>query len=148
VISAAQLAAMALSLLGAAVIMSALLALALWWRNRHHDAQALLECSGVSHQIETECRALLEAHPARSRPALELHAHSHGGYPEAARTVHVRPIAPSKAEMLAPRASAQAAADEHQRTSQVVTNPYPAGSRKAIVWATFYLDAQMTGRVA
>lgn len=137
--SAAQLAAMALSLLGAAVIMSCLLAIGLWWRNRHHDAQALLECSGVNFEIETACRALLESCPPKPAPPLAM---VDGGYQ--GRRVHVRPITPSKAEMIALRASAQAAAEEHQRTGIAVTNPYPAGSRKAIVWATFYLDAKMS----
>jgi hypothetical protein len=65
-VSAAQLAAMALSLLGAAVIMSALMAFALWWHNRMHDAQSLLECSAVTHGIENQCRELLESHPPRN----------------------------------------------------------------------------------
>jgi hypothetical protein len=53
-------------------------------------------------------------------------------------------VAVSRSEITSIKADAHRAAAVLLCTGQAVPNPHKAGTRRAIVWDTFYLDATMT----
>lgn len=122
---------------GLLLLVAAVLGTLWWaaWAGRNWPAPAIFRTADGGILSADAQRALAEANKT---------AYASAPPPRPAERKVVPIITPNRKEIAALKASAHAAVAELLTSGRVIGNPHKVGTRRAVVWETFYLDAVMT----